>query len=123
MEISNYGPGGWEFIEGVKPRGQFGATIPGLLGDLPYNPASTTTIPAAVLVATATLISFLGVVRVPYLFDPPPRAPGLTLMLRLAVFCRRLQIEEEAHPHHPDFGNHVARLGAYAANEYVQGKD
>ena len=42
-------------------------------------------------------------------------------MLRLAVFCRRLQIEEEAHPHHPGFGNHVARLGAYAANEYVHG--
>jgi hypothetical protein len=42
-------------------------------------------------------------------------------MLRLAVFCRRLQIEEEAHPHHPGFGNRVARLGAYAANEYVHG--
>jgi hypothetical protein len=66
VEISNYGPGGWEFTQGVKPRGQVEAVLPGLLGDLPYNPASAATIPAAVLVATAALIGFLGVVRVPY---------------------------------------------------------
>jgi hypothetical protein len=86
IDAANYGPGGWEFVDGASKIAGPAAVQENPLADLPYNHGSVHKLGMSALTAVAFLVNFLAAV------------------------------ELECHPHHPAYGNRSARLGLYAHN-------
>ena len=86
IDAANYGPGGWEFVDGASKIAGPAAVQENPLADLPYNHGSVHKLGMSALIAVAFLVNFLAAV------------------------------ELECHPHHPAYGNRSARLGLYAHN-------